>query len=1074
MMKRKLTAICALAVLLLVLSSSADASRITDLRDHNDNQLPFPPGPNFYPGYPTPTDGYLISDPDWGWTHTLDFAGSGPPSSITSATLEITHFGWEGAGTQHDIYLDGLLVGSLVNPPLEQTTTTVLNLDATAISNLTDGTADIYLSINYPIAIAIVSSKLIVDYVPEGLVSVTVSGPTQVNENSGAQYTCTASFNDGSSSDVTDSSVWSQNSANASIGINGFLTTLSVTSDEPAQVKASFGGMTDTIDVTIKNVKPTVSITAPAALASEPGFNGLFEVSRTGDTVEQVTVFFSRSGSTAVPGADYIDFVPPGQVVIPPGQSSESISVIVIDDDLEESTETVKLTLKPDPSYIIDPDPSLSSAEVTIDDDEPASPPQISGHIPAKSAIQAPRDTIIQVEITDVASGVDYKSVTIEVEDDVIYDGGNETSPGAYKTTSQTVNGICRRVDIQDGFMFVFQGSQLFDYDQQVDVEVNAADEAGNGVSDVYSFFTVMRTFGKNIKVNTDAGASAQNHPDSAVDSFSNIWVVWEHLAGAGNSDIYIGKLLKGTSTFETSRLVYGDMNNQLKPAVAIYGTDIYAVWQGDDPGGNWDIFFSSSPNGANWSIPQKINVDPLNKTNQTAPAIAVDENGNIYIAWVDDSKGASDKDIWAASSNNGWTAELVASAAGSQTEPVIDFTTDITGMFQIPYIFWLDQGVTDTDIFASKKDIFWSSPQLIVDTFSNQFSPDVTISNGTIHLLWGDDNNVIESIFYGTDEAGLPIIGASIVDEPGTFQTAPSIAAYGDRIFACWQDSRNVSEGNADTDIYYAEKGISGFGTNILVNDDTGTFTQTSPVINTDADGNPFMVWVDNREGNNDIYATAATSTGDVLQSTLVSPFIPTTQIVQVDESTDEIDGVDDVKIEIPGGALATSAEIRIAPFNNPPEPPAGAFGAFYELSPGGFEFLMPVTVTIPHKAADCPGHAEYRVFFYDPRIIPPMSPWSEEGITNVRHITDEQDPSLPSGLHVVQFDTTHFTAFGVGGGSAPAGGGGGGGGGGGCAVSAGGDADFAEFILPYIGFLFVLAILSVRDSGCRKSRSG
>ena len=1084
MMKTKLIAICALAIFLLITGSTVKASQIVDVVDSSDNQLPFPPGPNFFPG--GPTEGYLISGPDWGWTHSFSFEGPLPPTSIISATLEIRQFG-VSPYDQHLIKLDGVNVGFLDNSspaypygfPVELWHTTTFNLSAGHIANLMDGTANMWMDIDSPNSAAIQWSKLTINYIPAGLDHIIVSGPTQVDEESGAQYTCTAHFINGgisSSSDVTNSSTWIENCDFASIDSSGFLTTSSVLLDESCQIKAAFGGKTNTIDITIENVIQTVSISAPTPFAAEPGINGLFEVSRAVGTSEALRVYYSRSGSTATSDADYtlLDYVDilPGEtslldhVDILPGETSTPISLIVIDDNVEETTETVKLTLLADPSYIINP--ALLSATVTIADDEEGKPPETTEHIPEKDSIQVPRDTIIQLHITDSGSGVEFDggTVTIHVEGDLIYDGSNETSPFIYDSTDkvQTVKGICRRAGTETDYIFVFQGSTLFDYEQEVNVEVNATDKAGYDMTETYSFYTLMRTFGKNIKVNTDTGTLVQNHPATAMDSSGNIWIVWEHTVITGDSDIYIGKLAEGGSAFESSQLVFGDPNDQRNASIAIDDDKIYVAWQGNDPNGLWDIFVSTSTNGTDWSNPMKVNSDdPHNKSNQTSPAIAIDGNGKAYIAWEDNSKGESDKDIWVASfTNDKWNSTLLASATKNQTEQSvsIDFSNDTA------YIFWTDARGTDTDIYASKYITSWTEIAL-VDTFSFQSSPAVSISDGVLHLLWVDDQNSSDNIFYGNDDLGLPIAGMSIIDEPGTFQSSPSIAADGTRVFACWQDSRNVLS-NADTDIYYTEKTISDFGTNILVNDDIGTYTQTVPVIDTDSEGNPYMVWVDNREGNNDIYAATATSMGNILRSTKVKASNPTMQIVQINENSDNIDDADDVTIEVPGGALPFDITIKISELNNPPDPPAGAFGVFYEFSPSGFEFLQPVTITIPHAAADCPGHATYNVYFYDPTILPPASPWSQNGITNVEHLTVLQDPDLPPDVHVVRFNTTHFTAFGVGGGAA---GGGGGGGGGGCSVSAGCEGNIVEFLLPYIGFIIVLMILTVKDARVRKA---
>jgi hypothetical protein len=327
------------------------------------------------------------------------------------------------------------------------------------------------------------------------------------------------------------------------------------------------------------------------------------------------------------------------------------------------------------------------------------------------------------------------------------------------------------------------------------------------------------------------------------------------------------------------------------------------------------------------------------------------------------------------------------------------------------------------------------------------------------------------EDIFYGNDDLGVPITtGASIVDEPGTEQQSPSIAANDQKVFACWRDSRNVAF-NADSDIYFAEETDSGFGTNILVNDDLGTFSQKAPVIGIDFEDNPYMVWVDDREGNNDIYAAASTTAGPVLATEEVDAVNGGT--VEVDNtSAGIVDNEDDVIIEIPPGALAADTKITISELMNPPSLPPGGFGVFYEFGPSGVEFSQPVTMTIPHAAADCPGHAAFSVYYYNTVT----GTWSQDGITNVEHLTSQEDPNLPSDVHAVRCNAAHFTAFGSGGGAAsiPGGGvvgGGGGGGGGGCSVSASGEGNIVEFLLPYIGFIIVLVILTVRDSRVRNA---
>lgn len=122
------------------------------------------------------------------------------------------------------------------------------------------------------------------------------------------------------------------------------------------------------------NDLPEVTVYATDATASEPGTNtGTFTVNRSGITTSALTVYYNVSG-TATSGSDYTAIG--GSVTIPPGSSSQTISVVPIDDTLMENTETVIVTLTSNPSYILGPidcvEDCYIEATITIaDDDKP-------------------------------------------------------------------------------------------------------------------------------------------------------------------------------------------------------------------------------------------------------------------------------------------------------------------------------------------------------------------------------------------------------------------------------------------------------------------------------------------------------------------------------------------------------------------------------------------------------------------------------------------------------------------------------------------------------------------------------
>lgn len=108
---------------------------------------------------------------------------------------------------------------------------------------------------------------------------------------------------------------------------------------------------------------PSVSIAASSASANEAGtLAGEFTVTRSGDTLNPLTVSFGISGS-ATNGIDYPALS--GTVTIPAGASRATIALKPYPDTKTESTETVTLTLAPNSAYTIG---AQAEASVSITD----------------------------------------------------------------------------------------------------------------------------------------------------------------------------------------------------------------------------------------------------------------------------------------------------------------------------------------------------------------------------------------------------------------------------------------------------------------------------------------------------------------------------------------------------------------------------------------------------------------------------------------------------------------------------------------------------------------------------------
>ncbi|MDP1662650.1 MAG: Calx-beta domain-containing protein [Phycisphaerales bacterium] len=126
--------------------------------------------------------------------------------------------------------------------------------------------------------------------------------------------------------------------------------------------------------VTIADNEPIVVLTATDAAAAERAAGlsangGQFRVTRpSSNTAGDMIVHYTVSG-TATNGDDYTLLT--GTVTILDGQTSATIDVVVTDDALAESTETVIVTLVADDAYRLSTSAAQRSRTVTILDNEP-------------------------------------------------------------------------------------------------------------------------------------------------------------------------------------------------------------------------------------------------------------------------------------------------------------------------------------------------------------------------------------------------------------------------------------------------------------------------------------------------------------------------------------------------------------------------------------------------------------------------------------------------------------------------------------------------------------------------------
>lgn len=667
--------------------------------------------------------------------------------------------------------------------------------------------------------------------------------------------------------------------------------------------------------------------------------------------------------------------------------------------------------------------------------------PQVTGCSPDSDSIQVALNHLVILHVTDGGVGVDAATVSIEINDSIVYTG-NTTD---YSSTS----GHCRRIGTSADYTYVYQADETFGFDQTITVTVNATDLAGNSMSEYeYSFNTEMRSFGEN-----KLASSTTGNNDSTVtvcDSNGNIWVAW-HTGNIGSRDIYIGRLTTGAESFDASLRLTNNSSDQLNPTMAIDGNDkLYLAWQ-DNRNGEWDIYVSTSSDGVTFSSERKV-TDP--NSNQINPVIAVDNSSpaTAYLAWEDDRY--TDKDIYVAASTNSFLTKTtwgVTLNGSDQTEPAIAIDSTNTA-----YVVWTDERNGSKDIYGADSDSGpWTNVPVTTGAGDQSGAVIAMEEIGTIlHFAWVKDSNGDSDIYYASS-TGLPssaLAGSNIVnDTSGANQTMPTIittASTGNnlKVFVCWKDQRDN-----DTDLYFVEAAAT--ETNILIGDDATNSNQSRPAICVDSNGYPYIVWTDSRDGNTAIYYAASTFANS---NTLASVSVSAVSEATVGTDPASITSTDDVSVVIPAGACLCDTTITISEVKNPQQFSLERSSFIYEFGPSGIVFSSPVIITIPYDVSSAADSIS--AYWFNPLT----GTLSQQGITNIEII--EISPTL----NALRFSTTHFTQFFVGGnidGVA-----GGGSGGGGCSMAPNHQESMVEFLLPYAVAVLAIAILKLRDVQKRK----
>ncbi len=267
------------------------------------------------------------------------------------------------------------------------------------------------------------------------------------------------------------------------------------------------------------------------------------------------------------------------------------------------------------------------------------------------------------------------------------------------------------------------------------------------------------------------------------------------------------------------------------------------------------------------WSV-KKINSDGTN-TDQTNPKIAITRNSaTTTVMWQDARNG--NIDIYAqlldGSGNKLWANDLrVTASSTDEHSPAVAF--DSSGNIVVA---WVDDGASDKEIYMLKFNQaganIWASPKNISNSSVDDYLPSLAIDGSdNVYLSWTEDvSGVLNARLAKYDSNGIKqwetranisSLGNNQYDSAVAVDNALSFA------YVLWTDDRN---GNQDV---YAQKydfnGNAQWTDDLKININLTASEQLNAAAAVNSAGKPFAAWQDNRDDDYNIYASGFTDPG-------------------------------------------------------------------------------------------------------------------------------------------------------------------------------------------------------------------
>ena len=342
--------------------------------------------------------------------------------------------------------------------------------------------------------------------------------------------------------------------------------------------------------------------------------------------------------------------------------------------------------------------------------------------------------------------------------------------------------------------------------------------------------------------------------PALSVTSFNNAWcvaangnvvhVVWEDERD-GNEEIYYKRSTDGGISWGADTRLTNNSDWSTSPSVSVSGSVVHVVFY-DWRDGNAEIYYKRSTDGGiSWEADTRL----TNASDYSEyPSVSV-SGSVVHVVWADNRDG--NLEIYYKHSTDGgssWETDtrLTSNSAVSKYSSVSVFGS-------VVHVVWNDYRDVNAEIYYKRSTdggVSWGEDTRLTNASDVSANPSVAVSGSIVHVVWNDNRDGNSEIYYKRSTDSGENWGADTrLTNNDNMSRYSSISVSGSVVHVVWVDNRDGND-----EIYYKRStdGGSNWGTDTQLTSNSGN----SGISSVSVSGSVVhVVWCDNRDGNGEIY---------------------------------------------------------------------------------------------------------------------------------------------------------------------------------------------------------------------------